>query len=275
PLLFFFIHMSTTYIYTLSLHDALPIWSATKSRSFPTIPVSRFRCSTPITSYGGRGTGERDGWWTGGRSSGVDERAAPGCRGARLGRGGAAPPDLRCHTHPPRSGRPACDPHECERGHRDRRGGGILFPHGSQSPTSRPRRAAVLQDPSRIRHHGARRARVAAHEPRRGAAAAAASAHRSVRRARMVPGVAHGDLQLRLSLRDGLTMKTFLRHLVLCSLPLVFAVGSGHYFTTIQGSCGAMVGALFSGKCAGRQRQYLVRFQLGGGAAGTVIAATL
>ncbi len=70
-------------------------------------------------------------------------------------------------------------------------------------------------------------------------------------------------------------MKIFLRYLVLCSLPIVFAAGSGYYFTTIQGSCGAMVGALFSGKCAGRQRQYLVRFQLGGGAAGTVIAATL
>jgi hypothetical protein len=70
-------------------------------------------------------------------------------------------------------------------------------------------------------------------------------------------------------------MKTFLRQVVVCSLPLVFAAGSGYYFTTIQGSCGAMVGALFSGKCAGRQRQYLARFQLGGGAAGTVIAATL
>lgn len=70
-------------------------------------------------------------------------------------------------------------------------------------------------------------------------------------------------------------MKIFLRYLVLCSLPILFAAGSGYYFTTIQGSCGAMVGALFSGKCAGRQRQYLARFQLGGGAAGTVIAATL
>ena len=70
-------------------------------------------------------------------------------------------------------------------------------------------------------------------------------------------------------------MKTLLRHLVLCSLPLLFAAGSGYYFTTIQGSCGAMVGALFSGKCAGRQRQYLARFQLGGGATGVVIAATL
>jgi MFS family permease len=70
-------------------------------------------------------------------------------------------------------------------------------------------------------------------------------------------------------------MKIFLRHLVICALPMLFAAGSGYYFTTIQGSCGAMVGALFSGKCAGRQRQYLVWFQLGGGAAGTLIAATL
>ena len=70
-------------------------------------------------------------------------------------------------------------------------------------------------------------------------------------------------------------MKTFLRQLVVCSLPLLFAAGSGYYFTTIQGSCGAMVGALFSGKCAGRQRQYLVRFQLWGGVAGVVIAGTL
>jgi hypothetical protein len=70
-------------------------------------------------------------------------------------------------------------------------------------------------------------------------------------------------------------MKTFLRHVVVCSLPLLFAAGSGYYFTTIQGSCGAMVGALFAGKCAGRQRQYLARFQLGGGAAGVVIAAAL
>ncbi len=75
--------------------------------------------------------------------------------------------------------------------------------------------------------------------------------------------------------RHGLAMKIFLRHLVLCSLPVLFGAGAGHYFTTIQGSCGAMVGALFSGKCAGRQREYQARFQLGGAAAGTVIAATL
>src|SRR5256886_2555468 len=182
--------------------------------------------------------------------------------------------DLRRHAHPPRQNRPACDPHECERGHRDRGRGRLLFPHGSQSPSCRPRRAAVLQDPSRLRRRGARRALVAADEPRRGAPAAAASAHRSVRPARMVPGAPHRDHHLHLPLRDGLSMKTFLRHLVVCSLPLLFAAGSGYYFTTIQGSCGAMVGALFSGKCAGRQRQDLARFQLGGGAGGVVIAGS-
>ncbi len=70
-------------------------------------------------------------------------------------------------------------------------------------------------------------------------------------------------------------MKIFLRHDVLCSLPLLFCARAGYGFTFIQGSCGAMVGALFAGKCAGRQREYQARFQLGGAAAGTVIAATL
>ena len=70
-------------------------------------------------------------------------------------------------------------------------------------------------------------------------------------------------------------MKTFLRHLVLCTLPVLFAAGACYGFTFIQGSCGAMVGALFAGKCAGRQREYQVRFQVAGAAAGTVIAATL
>src|SRR5213075_2097649 len=42
-------------------------------------------------------------------------------------------------------------------------------------------------------------------------------------------------------------MKTFARYLVLCALPVLFGAGSGYYFTTVQGSCGAMVGALFSG----------------------------
>src|SRR5438094_133898 len=76
-------------------------------------------------------------------------------------------------------------------------------------------------------------------------------------------------------LSDECIMKAFLRYAILCALPILFAAGAGRYFTTIQGSCGAMVGALFSGKCAGRQREYHARFQLGGAAAGTVIAATL
>src|SRR5207244_2894722 len=47
-------------------------------------------------------------------------------------------------------------------------------------------------------------------------------------------------------------MKIFIRNLVLCALPLMFAMGAGYGFTRIQGSCGAMVGALFAAKCAGR-----------------------
>jgi len=70
-------------------------------------------------------------------------------------------------------------------------------------------------------------------------------------------------------------MKTFLRNLVLCALPVLFGWGAGYGFTFIQGSCGAMVGALFAGKCAGRQREYQAKFQLAGAGAGIVIAATL
>ncbi|HMH83154.1 MAG TPA: hypothetical protein VK531_09805 [Gemmatimonadales bacterium] len=70
-------------------------------------------------------------------------------------------------------------------------------------------------------------------------------------------------------------MKIFLRHLLLCAMPLLFGAGAGYYFTTIQGSCGAMVGALFSGKCAGRQRQYQTRFQFAGAGFGTLLGATL
>jgi len=58
-------------------------------------------------------------------------------------------------------------------------------------------------------------------------------------------------------------MKIFFRHLVLCALPVLFGWGASYGFTFIQGSCGAMVGALFAGKCAGRQREYQARFQLG------------
>lgn len=70
-------------------------------------------------------------------------------------------------------------------------------------------------------------------------------------------------------------MKTFLRHLVLCALPLGFGFGAGYYFTLIQGSCSAMVGPIFAGACHGRQRQYQLRFQLAGAATGTLIAASL
>src|SRR5437762_12744217 len=70
-------------------------------------------------------------------------------------------------------------------------------------------------------------------------------------------------------------MKIFLRHVVLCSLPLLFGAGAGYGFTFIQGSCGAMVGALVAGKCAGRQREYQAKREVGRAADGTVTAATL
>ena len=93
---------------------------------------------------------------------------------------------------------------------------------------------------------------------------------------RIVSAVIERTLPARfLPSRHGFVMKIFLRHVVLCSLPLLFGAGAGYGFTFIQGSCGAMVGALFAGKCAGRQREYQAKFQLGGAAAGTVIAATL
>src|SRR2546426_12376339 len=72
-----------------------------------------------------------------------------------------------------------------------------------------------------------------------------------------------------------LTMKIFFRHLVLCALPILFGAGAGYSFTTIQGSCGAMVGGLFAAKCVGRQRQYQAKFQLAGAGVGTLLAATL
>src|SRR5438477_444518 len=70
-------------------------------------------------------------------------------------------------------------------------------------------------------------------------------------------------------------MKSFIRNLVLCALPLLSAMGAGYGFTRIQGSCGAMVGALFAAKCAGRQREYQARFQLAGAGFGIVLAASL
>src|SRR5204863_332387 len=38
-------------------------------------------------------------------------------------------------------------------------------------------------------------------------------------------------------------MRIFLRHVVLCSLPLLFGAGAGYGFTFSQGSCGAVEGA--------------------------------
>jgi len=70
-------------------------------------------------------------------------------------------------------------------------------------------------------------------------------------------------------------MKIFLRHLVLCALPLALGFGAGRGFTMIQGSCGAMVGAIFAAKCHGRQREYQIKFQLAGAGVGTLMAATL
>src|SRR5207248_10468679 len=103
-------------------------WAA-RPKLFPPFPCPPGGLWARSTGWGGGGTGERgaDGWWTGGRSSGGDERPTPGGGGARVGGGGAAHPDLRCNAHPPRQDRPACDPHECERGHRDRGCGGIFL----------------------------------------------------------------------------------------------------------------------------------------------------
>jgi hypothetical protein len=70
-------------------------------------------------------------------------------------------------------------------------------------------------------------------------------------------------------------MGTFLRHLVVCALPLIFAASAGYEFTRIQGSCGAMVGPIFAAKCHGRQLEYQRRFELAGAGFGTLLAATL
>lgn len=68
-------------------------------------------------------------------------------------------------------------------------------------------------------------------------------------------------------------MKVFLRHLVLCALPIVFAAGAGYGFGLIKGSCTAMVGPLFAGKCHGVQQEYQVKFELAGGAFGILVGA--
>lgn len=70
-------------------------------------------------------------------------------------------------------------------------------------------------------------------------------------------------------------MKTFLRHLAVCALPLVVGIGAGYGFALKQGSCGALVGPIFAAKCHGRQLEYQLKFQLAGTAFGTLIAAGL
>src|SRR5256885_13293353 len=42
---FFFNDTATTEIYTLSLHDALPIWSRAAASPVPTVSPSRVKCS--------------------------------------------------------------------------------------------------------------------------------------------------------------------------------------------------------------------------------------
>jgi hypothetical protein len=70
-------------------------------------------------------------------------------------------------------------------------------------------------------------------------------------------------------------MKLFLRHLGLCTLPLLGAIGAGYGFATRQASCMSLVGPIFVAKCHGRQLEYQLRFQLAGAAAGTLVASGL
>jgi hypothetical protein len=70
-------------------------------------------------------------------------------------------------------------------------------------------------------------------------------------------------------------MKTFLRNLVLCALPLAFGVGASYGFSMKQRSCGRMVGALFASKCHGRLLEYQILFQTAGTGAGTLVATVI
>lgn len=70
-------------------------------------------------------------------------------------------------------------------------------------------------------------------------------------------------------------MKTFLRNLVLCALPLAFGVGASYGFIMRQQSCGRMVGALFASKCHGRLLEYQILFQTAGTGAGTLVATVI
>ena len=70
-------------------------------------------------------------------------------------------------------------------------------------------------------------------------------------------------------------MKLFFRHLVVVALPLVFGLASGYGFARSQGSCGSLVGPIFSAKCHGRLLEYQMKVQTAGTGVGTLIAAAL
>ena len=70
-------------------------------------------------------------------------------------------------------------------------------------------------------------------------------------------------------------MKTLIRNLAICALPLAFGVGASYGFALRQQSCGRMVGALFASKCHGRLLEYQILFQTAGTGAGTLVAAVI
>ncbi|HUL50447.1 MAG TPA: hypothetical protein VLT79_10580 [Gemmatimonadales bacterium] len=70
-------------------------------------------------------------------------------------------------------------------------------------------------------------------------------------------------------------MKIFFRHLLLCLIPLVGGIAAGNGFAATEPSCTALVGPAFAAKCRGRLHELEIMFQLGGVAAGGLIAAGL
>jgi hypothetical protein len=70
-------------------------------------------------------------------------------------------------------------------------------------------------------------------------------------------------------------VKTFLRHLVIATLPLVCGLAASAWFASTQGSCTSLVGPIFAAKCHGRQLEYQLMLQGIGTAAGSVVAALL
>jgi len=70
-------------------------------------------------------------------------------------------------------------------------------------------------------------------------------------------------------------MKTFLRHLLIAILPLVFGLAASWGFAFSQHTCGRLVGPVFAPKCHWIQLEYQLMFLMAGTAFGCVIAATL